>query len=203
MTTYKNTSGDYTITVADSLGTMTINGDLVVNGSQTVIYANVFTDPFLTVASNNIGTLTDMGIVAQKTANTFAGFRFDSPANTWQISSSVYANGSPIADYANILTDGSAAGDDTQIQFNRANVFGASANLTFNYSSNIFGVTGQILLSGSQILANVVTPTNIANTVILYSNTTGVGGTGLYFTSNVANDELISKSKSIVYSLIF
>jgi hypothetical protein len=144
-----------------------------------------------------------MGMIAQKTANTFAGLRFDSPANTWQISSSVYANGSPISDYANILTDKSVAGNDTQIQFNKANAFGASAKLTFDYGSNILGVNGQFWLTGSQILANVVTPTNIANAVILYSNTTGVGGTGLYFTSNVANDELISKSKSIVYSLIF
>jgi hypothetical protein len=203
MTTYKNTSGDYEITLAEGLGTLTVNGNFVVSGSQTVVSGNVVTQPFITVAANNIGTITDMGMIAQKTANTFAGFRFDTTANLWQVSSSVLANGYPVTDYANILTNESAAGNDTQIQFNRANVFGASANLTFNYGSNVLGVNGQILLTGSQILANVITPTNIANTVILYSNTTGVGGTGLYFTSNVANDELISKSKSIVYSLIF
>jgi hypothetical protein len=39
--------------------------------------------------------------------------------------------------------------------------------------------------------------------VVIYSNVVGAGGTGLYFTSAAANDELVSKSKAIVFSIIF
>jgi hypothetical protein len=212
MTTFKTTSGNLTYNIAPVVngasigqgqGTFKINGNLLVTGTQTTAGANVVSDPFITVAANNIGTLTDMGMIAQKTSNTYAGFRFDSTANTWQISSSVNSDGSPITNYANILTSDSVAGSNTQIQFNNNNTFGASANLTFDLANSILGISGQVRLAGFQAFTNTATPTNIANTVILYSNDPGVGGTGLYFTSNVANDELISKSKSIVYSLIF
>lgn len=208
MTTFRTTSGNLTYNIApnvagNGVGTFTVNGNLVVRGSQTVDQGNVTTNAFITVAANNTGTLTDMGLIAQKSSNTFAGLRFDSPANAWQVSSSVLATGDPIAPYANILTFNSAAGSNTQIQFNNDTTFGASPALTFDFANNVLGVVGRISLVGSQILANVARPTNIANTVAIYSNATGVGGTGLYFTSNVATGELISKSKSIVYSLIF
>jgi len=208
MTTFKTTSGNLTYNIApnvtgNGVGTFTINGNLVIRGTQTTSGANVVSNPFITVAANNVGTLTDMGLIAQKSSNTFAGLRFDTPANAWQVSSSVLATGDPIAPYANILTDASVAGANTQVQFNNGTTFGASPALTFNFVANVLGVVGQISLVGSQVLANTARPTNIANTVILYSNTTGVGGTGLYFTSNVVAGELISKNKAIVYSLIF
>jgi hypothetical protein len=208
MTTFRTTSGNLTYNIAptnagNGVGTFTVNGNLVVTGSQTVNQGNVTTNAFITVAANNTGTLTDMGLIAQKSSNTFAGLRFDSPANAWQVSSSVLSNGDPIAPYANLLTFNSAAGSNTQIQFNNNTTFGASPSLTFDFANNVLGVVGRISLAGSQILANVARPINIANTVAIYSNATGVGGTGLYFTSNVATGELISKNKAIVYSLIF
>jgi hypothetical protein len=43
----------------------------------------------------------------------------------------------------------------------------------------------------------------LANTVTIYSNTVGSGGTGVYFTSPQASDELVSKSAAIVFSIIF
>jgi hypothetical protein len=208
MTTFKTTSGNLTYNIApnvsgNGLGTFTVNGNLVIRGTQTTSGANVVSNPFITVAANNVGTLTDMGMIAQKTSNTFAGFRFDTTANTWQISSSVLSTGDPIAPYANILTYNSAAGSNTQIQYNNDTTFGASAALTFDFANNVLGVAGKISLVGSQLFVNTPRPTNIANTVAIYSNVIGVGGTGLYFTSNVANGELISKNKAIVYSLIF
>ena len=144
MTTYKNTSGDLTYTVRpDGKGTFTINANLVVNGTQTTTGGNSNSSPFFTVAANNTGTLTDMGLIAQKTSNTFAGLRFDTTANTWQISSSVLANGYPVSNYANLLSVNSAAGSNTQIQFNNNTTFGASPNLTFDFNNNILGISGQ------------------------------------------------------------
>ena len=68
MSTVKNTSGDYTITVADGLGLLTINADLDVVGNITYINSSELkvTDPFITVAANNNGAMQSMGLVAKK-----------------------------------------------------------------------------------------------------------------------------------------
>jgi hypothetical protein len=110
----------------------------------------------------------------------------------------VAANGAPIASYANIATgNATVGGANTQIQFNDGGAFGATANLTFNKSTN------RLTLTGHQALANVAIPANVANAVVIFSNAVSAGGTGLYFTSAAANDELVSKSKAIVFSIIF
>jgi hypothetical protein len=121
-------------------------------------------------------------------------------ANTWQISSSVTGAGAPVAVYSNIITSATAvtaAGANTQIQFNNGSgVFGATANLSFDTATN------KLFLGGHQVFANTDTPANVANAVAVYSNVVGGGGTGLYFTSSSANDELVSKGKAIVYAII-
>jgi hypothetical protein len=200
MSTYKNTSGDLTLTGDNGLATLTINyantvftGNLTYTGNLTTV------DDFIVVAANNTGTVTDMGLLAQTGPSTFAGLRFDVAANTWQISPSVTSGGLPIASYANIFTgSGSAfvAGANTQIQFNDGGNFGATANLSFNKSLN------QLFLSGFQAFANTAIPANVANAVSVYSNAVSAGGTGIYFTSAGSSGELISKSKAIAYSLI-
>lgn len=200
MSTFKNTSGDLTLTGNNGLATLTINyANTIFSGNMTYTGNLTTTDDFIVVAANNTGVITDMGLLAQTGPGTFAGLRFDVTANTWQISSSVTSGGLPVASYSNIFSgSGSAfvAGSDTQIQFNDGGNFGASANLTFDKALN------QLFLSGSQALANAATPTNVSNAVSIYSNVVSTGGTGIYFTSASAADELISKSKAIAYSLI-
>ena len=67
-----------------------------------------------------------------------------------------YANGAPL-DFQQ------PAGNNTQIQFNNNNDFGASANLTFNSSTNILTVTGNIaannISGGNLVNANFITGT--------------------------------------------
>jgi len=200
MASYKNISDNWYITVDSGQGTIYIDGNLDISGNVTYVSEIAVNDAFIIVAANNTGTVNDMGLIATKVANTaYAGLRFDVSANAWQISSSVYANGVPIAAYANLSAGGAGtvAGSDTQIQFNQSGAFGASANLTFDYSTN------KLTLLGHQIFGNRATPANVANAVALYSNVVGAGGTGLYFTSASANDELVSKSKAIVFAIIF
>jgi hypothetical protein len=201
MSTYKNTSGDLTLTGNNGLATLTINyANTIFNGSFTYTGNLTTTDDFIVVAANNTGTVQDMGLLAQTGTGTFAGLRFDTVANTWQISSSVTGAGAPIATYANIVTSATAvaaAGANTQIQFNNGSgTFGATANLSFDTATN------KLFLSGHQVFANTATPANVANAVAVYSNVVGGGGTGLYFTSSSANDELVSKGKAIVYAII-
>jgi len=201
MSTYKNTSGDLTLTGNNGVATLTINyANTVFNGSLTYTGNLTTVDDFIVVAANNTGTVTDMGLLAGiNTGNgLYAGLRFDATINAWQISSNV--SGLGVGTYANILTTASAAnaaGSNTQIQFNQGGVFGASGNLTFDYGNN------KLTMLGYQVFGNTATPANVANAVALYSNVTGSGGTGLYFTSSSANDELVSKSKAIVFAIIF
>jgi hypothetical protein len=199
MATYKNISSDWYISVDSGVGTIYVDGNLDVAGNITYVSDIAVNDAFIIVAANNTGTVTSMGLVATKVANSsYAGLRFDVTANAWQISSSVAANGAPIASYANIGGGASsAAGSNTQVQFNDGGSFGATANLTFDKSTN------RLTLTGHQALANVATPANVSNSVVIYSNAVSAGGTGLYFTSASAADELVSKSKAIVFSIIF
>lgn len=205
MATYKTTSGDYTISLGpyddgsgNWTGVLTVNGNLNVAGNITSVSDIKVNDAFIVVAGNNTGTVTSMGLVAQKTFSAFAGLRFNTISNTWQISSSTDING--VGTYANIATGGAnttVAGTDTQIQFNQTGAFGASGNLTFDYANN------RLTLSGAQYIGFSATPPNVSNTVAIYSNVIGSGGTGLYFTSSSASDELVSKSKAVVFGIIF
>jgi hypothetical protein len=200
MSTYKNTSGDLTLTGDSGLATLTINyANTIFNGSFTYTGNLTTVDDFIVVAANNTGTITDMGLLGQTGPGTFAGLRFDTIANTWQISSSVTSAGAPVAAYSDILTSATpavAAGSNTQVQFNQGGVFGATANLTFDYAAQ------KLTLKGYQAFANTATPATVANAIAVYGNAVSIGGTGLYVTSASASDELISKSKAIAYSLI-
>jgi hypothetical protein len=198
MSTYKTTSGDFTLTCDNGNGVFTINAQTLFTGNVTYNQPSTSTSAFLTVAANNTGAISDMGLLAQKSPTTFAGLRFDTGVSAWQISTNVYGNGAPVTAYSNIaIGSTSAAGSEGAIQFNQGNGFGASNSLRFDYSNNY------LALAGTQYLGYQPTPPNVANTVAIYSNTVGSGGTGIYFTSDNAADELVSKSKAIVYAIIF
>lgn len=205
MATYKNTSGDYVITCENGAGTLTINADLDVVGNITYIESTdlKIEDAFITVAANNNGTTTSMGMVAQKTnsgAGTFAGLRFNSITNEWEISPSVDADGGPISPYSAISTSaGTLPGlPNTSVQFNVANVFTGSSNFLFDSSAS------KLTLSGHLALGNIgSTPTLTSNAATLYNKAEGSGGTGVYVKSSTVDDELVSKSKAIVFSIIF
>jgi hypothetical protein len=206
MSTFKTTSGDYTVSLGpyDSGnarwgGTMNINGNLNVAGNITYVTDIAVNDAFIIVAANNTGTVQDMGLVATKGTGSYAGLRFDTVANTWQVSSSVNIDGSAVAAYANIATgNSSVSGANTQVQFNDGGSFGATANLTFNKATNV------LTLQGTQTLGNVgSTPSSVANSVVIYNKAMGSGDTGLYVVSATADDELTAYKKAKLLSIIF
>ena len=200
MTTYKNTSGDYTITGDNGLGIFTVNyANTVFNGNLTYTGNLTTVDDFITVAANNTGVITDMGLLAQANTTHFAGLRFNTTANVWQISSSVYSNGAPVTAYANIATGhATVAGANTNIQFNSSGNFGGTANLTFDQATN------KLTIQGHEAFGNIgTTPALVSNSVVVYNKAVGSGGTGLYVVSASVDDELVSKSKAIVFGIIF
>lgn len=215
MTTHKRISGDYIITTIQpqdytrvNTHTLEVNGNLNVRGNLTYIEVSELKvdDPFITVAANNTGVLSNalfqnQGVVAQTSANTFAGIRFNNPSNEWEISPDVTASGDPIVPYQAIGTAaaGAPGGDITDIQFKAAaNAFGGNNSFQFDSANSL------VQLSGYLALGNVPPPLiPTANAVTLHSAQEGSGGTGVYVRSAAVNDELVSRSAAIVFSIIF
>lgn len=204
MATYKNISDDWYITLDGGSGTIFVDGNLDVTGNITYVSELAVNDAFIIAAANNNGAVANVGFLATKNANTgsYAGLKFDIDANAWQISTSVYANGTPIVPYANLASGGTGVpgGNVSEIQINNGiGGFTANASLSYDIANN------KLTLSGHQVLSNIgAAPTNVANSVIIYNNAPGAGSTGLYVTGNtVPADEVISLTRARLFSIIF
>ena len=120
-----------------------------------------------------------------------------------------------------------AAGVEGSVQYNNANVISGDSVLLWDgtnlavgntsISSNTITVddtNGDLELSGNgsgtvytrsviKMENEVSDPSSVSGHNQLYAKTTGDGGTGLYFTNDTANGELVSKSKAIIFGIIF
>jgi hypothetical protein len=210
MTSYKRIDGDYYIQTIDPptqkvyIDTdTTVSGNLTVQGNLTYINVDELNvkDPFILVNSSNTGTYSsNSGLLTHRTASNFAGIRYNNTSAQWELSSSTDTTGltgswTPIATGSTVVPGGA----NTAVQFNDGSgAFGGNANLTFDYA------TSRLTLTGTAALAyQSAPPTSVANTATMVANTPGSGGTGIYFTNGSDQDELISKSKAIVFSIIF
>jgi len=104
----------------------------------------------------------------------------------------------------------STGGPNTAVQFNNAGVFGGEAEFTWDQDTDTLSITGIVSATGNvaidgpiQLADQSSVPAAVANTTVLYANTVGSGGTGVYFVDGSTTDELVSKSKAIVYGIIF
>ena len=78
---------------------------------------------------------------------------------------------------------------------------------TVNTNANIkleTNGTGKVEVTYAGQFNNIgTTPASVANASLVYGGTVSVGTTGLYFTNTTTSGELISKSKALVFSMIF
>jgi hypothetical protein len=202
MASYKNLSDNWYITLDGGVGTIYIDGNLDVTGNITYVSEIAVNDAFIIVAANNTGTVTDMGLIAQKTGNTYAGLRFDTGVGEWQISPSVNSDGSPITAYQNIASGGAGipGGNVNDIQINNGSG-GFAGNGSFQYDT----ANSKLTISGFEVLSNIGTaPTAVANSVAIYNNAPGAGATGLYTVGTTTTaDEVISLTRARLYAIIF
>jgi hypothetical protein len=205
MATHKRVDGTYYINTVNSIDnveitthTVKVFGNLDVQGNITYIDTTELevTDPFITLAANNSGAYSNVGILAQKASapNTYASLRWNTNSGTWQISS----DNSTFVDIASGNTSTTPGGVNTAIQFNNAGAFGGNVNYLFDPAN------AKVTLQGHQVFGNIATaPAAVANSVAVFHNAEGSGGTGLYVKSPSVEDELVSKSKAIVFAIIF
>ena len=203
MSTYKNISSDWHITVDGGVGTVYLDGNLDVVGNITYVSDISVNDAFIAVAANNTGPVQSMGVIATKVANSsYAGLRFNTTANAWQVSSSVYSNGAPISAYSTLTSGGSGipGGNVNDIQINSG-----TATFTANGSFQYDIANSKMTLTGYEVLGNIGSaPTAVANSVAIYNNQPGSGKTGLYVTGNtITTDEVISLTQARLYGIIF
>ena len=71
MSTYKNISSDWYITVDGGVGTVYVDGNLDVAGNITYVSDIAVNDAFIAVAANNTGTVQNMGLIATKVAKKY------------------------------------------------------------------------------------------------------------------------------------
>jgi hypothetical protein len=205
MATHKRVDGTYYIETINNIDnveitthTVKVFGNLDVQGNITYIDTTELdiTDPFITLAANNTGIYSNVGILAQKTSgpNTYASLRWNTTSGTWQIS----PDNSTFVDIASGNTATSPGGTNTDIQFNNVGAFGGNVNYKFDVAN------ARVTLQGHQVFGNIATaPAAVANSVAVFHNAEGSGGTGLYVKSPSVEDELVSKSKAIVFAIIF
>lgn len=209
MKNFKRVDGDYTISLVNTNDVLTLDsttvevtGNLEVTGNVTYINTEQVTvnDPFLLLNKDDADSYSaNSGIVVHKTATTFAGLRYNGDTNQWEISTGTDIDGTTgtwnaIAGGAS----GTVAGSNTHVQFNDSGAFGSEANFTYDKDLNQIGLDGSVALTDQS-----VAPSNVGNATVLYANTAGSGGSGVYFVDGTTSDELVSKSKAIVYGIIF
>lgn len=199
-------TGDF-IVLADTQ----ITGNLTITGSTTTVTTTntSLADTVITLNDGELGSGVTgrwSGLEVDRGSSANALIVFDENDDLWKIST----DGGSI--YTPILTGSSGSGltavlDDTSPQLggnldiNGFNITSAISNQDINIVPN--GSGNLVVTSPLRLTDQSGTPSAVTGTTLLYAATASGGGTGLYFVDGSTTDELVSKSKAIVYGLIF
>ena len=206
MSEVKKVTGDYTI---DPTGSVNLNSNTTITGNLTVIGATTtvtttdtnITDRVLLLNNGESGagiTGRYSGLEFDRGSSNNALLVFDENDDTFKISTD---GGST---YANILTEvvqdtSPQLGGDLDVS--GFNITSATSNQDINIVPN---GTGNVAIEGGLKLNDQASaPSSVSGSSILYAATAAGGGTGVFFVDGSTSDELVSKSKAIVYGLIF
>lgn len=214
MATVKRVSGNYTIETVGSGTTVTLtadetvlSGNLTVQGTTNTVESTETTikDNEIELNSGESGagvTLGTAGIRIDRGSSNVARMVFDESDDTWKVDN---GSGSLTA-----LVTGSAGindvVDDTTPQLGGDLDTNDQSIVTLSNKDVIIAPngTGTLRLDNTELALDIVTdPSAKAGYNLVYHKAEGSGGTGLYFMTSSTNDELVSKSKAIVFSIIF
>lgn len=176
MTTVKNISGDYAITVNGGAGTVTINGDLVVKGAQSSIETTdtYVTDNIIVLNAGETGsgvTLGYAGIEVDRGTQPNVAIRWDEGLQAFQATED--------GTTWKYLLQGSTPGGLSNVSDDTDPALGGNLN-----------ITGYTIYDS-------------ANVVAMYTGTVSGGGSGIYVENTTATQELATQSAAIKYAIIF
>jgi len=173
-----------------------IPGNLTVSGTTTSVETTnteIF-DNIIRLNAGHTGAPTlNAGIEVERGDETDVQLRWNETFQKWQITN----DGST---YGNIAT-AAATGYITDVVDDLTPQLGG--NLDVN-GQTILAASGNVPIEGNiQINNSLGTPSTVTDASVLYAATPGSAGSGLYIqNSAVTADELVTKSKAIVFSLI-
>jgi hypothetical protein len=219
MSIVKNVSGPYTINtinhddpiILDS-NVVIINGNLQVIGASTnitstdtAIYDNIIT---LNAGITGIPTL-NAGVQVERGNQPDVEVRWYEAQKVWQITNDG-------TNYANIQTFLGSGGGGTGYNMQRladdttpglgGNVYTNGFAITANADVYVAPGTTGLTLDGNLVLKKYLTAPVITNNyVTVQASNAATGGTGLYVTNDegTVQQELITKARAVVYSIIF
>ena len=215
MSQTKKIGGAYTIAAS---GGTTIDSELTVTGNLTITGTTTTVSTTNTTVTDNIvvynsgeagagvaGGAGKSGIEIDRGSVANAQFVFDEADDKFKISTDAGAS------FTNIMVTSSSGltvvVDDTtpqlggDLETNGYNIVSAVSNEDIQL---IPSGTGKVTIASALKLNDQsITPSSVTGATLLYADTAAGGGTGVYFVDGSTSDELVSKSKAIVYGLIF
>ena len=230
---YKITTSGADSNVTVTTHSLTVAGNLVVTGTKTEVETtnSTISDNTIVLNSGETGagiTATTSGIEIERGTATnvtmlyddsIDSFTFKEGGSLTTVSAATPTSSDHLAtkSYVDGLSSGTALTGSTNNQVTTvtgANAITGEANLTFDGStlavtgaatvSTTLGVTGNITTDGLMRLTQTTDPSAVAGKSLVYAKAPGGGGTGVYVQAPTGNaEEMVSKSKAIVYGLIF
>ena len=207
MSQTKKVSGDYTIvatggTTVDSA--LTVTGNLTVTGTTTTLETTnaEITDRQIVLNKGESGagvTGVYSGIEVERGSVDNAWLVFDESTDTFRIS---YDGG---ATFTTIATSSSGSGGIQNVVEDTTPQLGGNLDMNSNdiTGTGNIDVTGSITSDSNVVLTDASQPSSISGASILYAAATTGGGTGVHFVDGSTTGELVSKTKAIVFGLIF
>jgi len=202
----KRISSSYTVTTTGSTDTITlnthtlsVNGNLVVTGnvvqtSETVVYDNIIT---LNANLSGIPSPTvKSGIEVNRGSYTDTSVLWYEQAGKWQLTNDG-------TNFANIAVVGTGNGNTAIRSLSEDPTPKLSGGLDTN-SSIIYSSTSPVVRFEDNVAIKTTTiqPAALTNNVVVFASTVSSGGSGLYVANATATDELVTKTKAFVFSII-
>jgi hypothetical protein len=210
----KRVSGTYTIAAT---GGATIDSELTVTGNLTVTGTTNSVETTNSRISDNIVTYNQGASGAGVGGTGFSGIEiergsldnallvFDESDDSFKVSTDGGSSYSAIqvgaaSGITSVVQDTTPQlGGDLDI--NGKNIVSATSNMDIQLVPN---GTGRVTVSSALKLNDQSSaPSSATGATLLYADTAAGGGSGVFFVDGSTSDELVSKSKAIVYGLIF
>ncbi len=224
---YKITTSGADSNVTVTTHSLTVAGNLIVTGSKTEVETtnSTISDNTIVLNKDETGagiTATTAGIEIERGTATNVTILYDDSIDSFTFkegsSLTTVSGGTPTS--ATHLTtkayvDGLASGvaltgstNNTITTVTGANAITGEANLTFDGSTLAVAgattVSGNITTDGLLRLTQTTDPSAVSGKSLVYAKAPGGGGTGVYVQAPSGSaQEMVSKSKAIVYGLIF